>query len=195
MLYPAGIRFRFCLHQLRNYYEVMNCLVVPNFLAMLQRGSSYITSFYCFSIIYVIMFSAIVLYFCFHFTAAVRHSCDMLVRATASSVFTANMMISVITCKFIWFFKVLDVMVGIYNPAWCSVLRWLDTACFDSRPDSECFVAREFVASAFNSIIIDLPFATLCREPLDKGNLHITTPCLERLLRRRVSFCGDLFEV
>lgn len=141
------------------------------------------------------MFSAIVLYFCFHFTAAVRHSCDMPVRATASSVFTANMMISVIICKFTWFFKVLDGMVGIYNLAWCSVFRWLDTACFDSRSDSECFVAHEFVASAFNSSIIDLPFATLCREPLDKGNLHITTPCLERLLRRRISFCGDLFEV
>ena len=85
------------------------------------------------------MFSAIVSYFCFHFTAAVRHSCDMLVRATASFIFTANMMISVIICKFIWFFKVLDGMVGIYNPAWCSVLSWLDTACFDSRSDSECF--------------------------------------------------------
>ncbi|KAG6735699.1 hypothetical protein POTOM_061650 [Populus tomentosa] len=82
---------------------------------MLQRGSSYITSFHCFTIIYVMMFSAIALYFCFHFPAAVRHSCDMLVRATASSVFTANMMISGTICKFIWFIKVLD------------------TACFDSR--------------------------------------------------------------
>ena len=86
------------------------------------------------------MFSAIAFYFCFHFTAAVRHLCDMLVRATASSVFTANMMISAAICKFIWFIKVLDGMVGIYNPAWCSsVLRWLDTACFDSRSDSEGF--------------------------------------------------------
>ncbi|KAG6792074.1 hypothetical protein POTOM_001217 [Populus tomentosa] len=55
------------------------------------------------------------------------------------------------------------------------------------------FVAREFVVSALKllySSIVDLPFAALCREPLDKGILHTTTPCLEKLLRRRTHFVG-----